>query len=399
MVQDTIVRHKRKILFISPKEPFPLNDGAKIRIWQSLYFLSKMFVVDLVYITSDRNTNENEINKGIANLVEHSFSYHISKYEFILNIFRSFTNKSPIRNNVFYSRKMQKWIDNNIASYDAVYCHGYRTFEYVLKYGIKDLFVDFVDALSMNYEKAMLCSSFVYSLYCKIDFKRICRFEELILKTVKNCSIISCVDKDYLVKRIGCDASKLTVVGNMVKKTEHVCVPSKTIGTILFVGMMSYEPNVVAVTNFANNVLPVLKKEFPEIKFYIAGAFPSEKVKKLANNNVIVTGYVDSLYELYDRASVVIAPMLTGAGIQNKIIQAMSLGCCVLTTTIGAEGLTINDNELVIADGNIAIAEKISWLLRHPAERDAIGENARSYVLDSMNEVTIFNNFVEFIMR
>lgn len=399
MTQAAVTECKRKLLFISPKEPFPLNDGAKIRIWQSLYFLSKMFAVDLVYVTSNRSANVNEINDGIVDIVERSFSFRISKREFILNMFRPVTNRTPIRNNVFYSRKMQKWIDNNIASYDAVYCHGYRTFEYVLKYRTKELFVDFVDALSMNYEKAMLCSSFIYSLYCKIDFERICRFEEFILKTVKSCSIISCIDKDYLVKRIGYDATKLVVVGNMVKKAEHICIPSKTTCTILFVGMMSYEPNVVAVTNFANNVLPILKKEFPEIKFYIAGAFPSEKVKKLANSNVIVTGYVDSLCELYDRASVVVAPMLTGAGIQNKIIQAMSMGCCVLTTTIGAEGLTINDNELVIADGNIAIAEKTSWLLRHPAERDAIGEKARCYILDNMNEEAIFDEFVKFIAR
>ena len=139
---------QKKILFLSPRSPYPLNDGGRIRIFQSLYFLAKLFDVDILYVYTNEDTEF--VKSGIKKYVENVFSFQISKIKQILYGARGFFNGMPIRNNMFYCRKIQRWIDVHIDNYDAVFCQGLRMTEYVKKYTSLVKYVDIVDALSMN---------------------------------------------------------------------------------------------------------------------------------------------------------------------------------------------------------------------------------------------------------
>ena len=195
-------------------------------------------------------------------------------------------------------------------------------------------------------------------------------------------------------------SSKIYVVGNKVNIPDSSLVSKHSNNnTIVFVGKMSYAPNILAVTHFANNIFPSLCSKKPDLKFIIVGAYPCYNIKKLAERpNIIVTGYVDSVEPYYQQATIVIAPMLTGAGIQNKILQAMSYGCCVVTTPIGAEGLTINHNEIGIFDNDISIIQGINILLNNPTKRIEMGGKARNYIIDNYSQDIIAQQFWEFIL-
>lgn len=168
---------------------------------------------------------------------------------------------------------------------------------------------------------------------------------------------------------------------------------------IMFVGKMSYEPNVVAVTFFSTKIFPKLKNKFPHLQFTIIGANPDQRVKRLTGiNGVNVTGFVNSVAPYFKNSTIVVAPMLTGAGIQNKIIQAMSYGCCVATTSIGAEGLTIDNNELAIYNTEEDWITGIEELLLNRDKRKEMGVKARSYVKNNLSKDVIakqFNNFID----
>lgn len=192
---------------------------------------------------------------------------------------------------------------------------------------------------------------------------------------------------------------KIYVVGNKVDIPDSTYVSkheSKEI--LLFVGKMDYEPNVVAVTTFAERVLPKLLVIYPNLQFQIVGSHPDKRVQRLANNtNILVTGFVDSLEPYFQHATIVIAPMLTGAGIQNKIIQAMSYGCCIVTTPIGAEGLVINHDEIAVCGSENEMINEINKLLASRKKRMAMGMAARQYVIKNLSTDVIARQFWAFI--
>lgn len=167
--------------------------------------------------------------------------------------------------------------------------------------------------------------------------------------------------------------------------------------TIIFLGKMSYDPNIIAVSYFTKNIFPALKKDFSDLKFLIIGANPVKQITKLSEiDGVQVLGYVDSLSDYFQNSTVVVAPMLTGAGIQNKIIQAMSFGCCVATTSIGAEGLNITD-EISIFDTTFQWINGMKELLTDKTKRKDLGTKARTYILNNLSKNRISTDFWEFI--
>lgn len=166
---------------------------------------------------------------------------------------------------------------------------------------------------------------------------------------------------------------------------------------ISFIGKMNTEPNVIAVNYFVKDIFPTLKKKYPKLKFQIVGSHP-ERIQSLADNtNIEVTGYVDSLEPYYQNSTIIVAPMLTGAGIQNKIIQAMSYGCCVVTSTIGAEGLTINNNEIAVIDSTVEWITVLSELLQNRQLRIDMGVKARDYIKNNLSSEIISQQFWSFI--
>lgn len=188
-------------------------------------------------------------------------------------------------------------------------------------------------------------------------------------------------------------------VGNMVDVPEDAALSLHDHdNNLIFLGKMSYEPNIVAVSFFAHSVFPELKKQFHDLKFIIVGANPDERVLKLASfPGVEVTGFVDSIEPYFHKATIMIAPMLTGAGVQNKILQSMSYGCCVATTPIGAEGLTINNNEIAIFNDAEDWIKGISSLLMNREERLAMGRKANDYIKANLSREIIQKQFDMFI--
>lgn len=194
-------------------------------------------------------------------------------------------------------------------------------------------------------------------------------------------------------------AVDICVVGNKVDIPDISLISKHdNDNIIMFVGKMNYEPNVVAVTYFAEKIFPKLCVYYPNLNFLIVGAHPDSRVQKLGRlSNIVVTGYVESIEPYYRRATIVVAPMQTGAGIQNKIIQAMSYACCVVTTPIGAEGLMIKNNEIAIFQNAEEWIDGIKLLLNSREKREYMGLLARSYVIKNLSKDVIARQFWHFM--
>ncbi|MCX6251662.1 MAG: glycosyltransferase [Bacteroidetes bacterium] len=133
---------------------------------------------------------------------------------------------------------------------------------------------------------------------------------------------------------------------------------------ILFVGGFYHQPNCDAMLWFLVEIFPAINKSIPGIKLYIAGSNPTEEIKSKVADNIIVTGYLsdEELKQLYKKCRLVVAPLRFGAGIKGKIVEAMYCGLPVITTSIGAEGLTGSETLLTIADNAEDFAQQVTLL-------------------------------------
>jgi GT2 family glycosyltransferase len=130
---------------------------------------------------------------------------------------------------------------------------------------------------------------------------------------------------------------------------------------IMFVGGFSHTPNIDAVLWFIENVWNKIKKEIPDIKFYVIGSKPPEEITNLASEDIIVTGFVsdEELSEYYQKCRISIVPLRYGAGIKGKVVEALYNQIPIVTTSIGAEGLNEAHNYMIIADDADKFAESV----------------------------------------
>ncbi|MCF1456667.1 MAG: glycosyltransferase [Shewanella sp.] len=139
---------------------------------------------------------------------------------------------------------------------------------------------------------------------------------------------------------------------------------------IAFLGGFRHHPNVEAVKWFVASVMPELVKQDPRIRFYVYGSNPTEEIEALASEHVIIKGFVENLDDVFFNHKVIVAPLLSGAGIKGKVLEAMSYGVPQVLTKVAAEatGLShkisawIQDEPKLMAEGIISLqTEKETW--------------------------------------
>jgi glycosyltransferase involved in cell wall biosynthesis len=153
-------------------------------------------------------------------------------------------------------------------------------------------------------------------------------------------------------------------------------------GSIVFVGAMSFPPNVEAMRWFVAEVLPALRATRPEVTVTIVGRDPDPTILALADDPAVtVTGPVDDVRPFLARAAVVVAPMVSGSGIKNKILEAMAMQRPVVATSLAAEGLAATpDRDIVVADGAAPFAVAVAALLADPDRAASIAAAGRALV-------------------
>lgn len=387
-------RMKKKILFLSSRVPYPLVGGDKIRVFNSLKILSKKNEITLLYIDSEpiKKETEEELNK-YCNLIK---PFIVSKYSHYLNtIIGLLSNKKPLQVNYYYYRRVQKWIDCNIEKYDAVYCNHIRTTEYVRKHNLPK-YVDLVDSISMNYEKAIKKAKGFWKMIYVIEKKRVFDYELEIVKEFENKILISEIDKKNIDPK---DIYNIKVIGNFVPTLSYDDAINIRTGQLCFLGKMNYEPNVTAVTFFVKEVYPLIKNNNSRVSFKIIGAYPTSKVLSLKEiEGVEVTGFVDNPYNCIQESQIFVAPMISGAGVQNKILEAMKMGKCVVTTEIGAEGLKdVGTGDLIICKTKEEMAMEILSLLDDEQKLQRIGKSAQRYIENNFSEEIISEQLLEIV--
>jgi polysaccharide biosynthesis protein PslH len=198
-----------------------------------------------------------------------------------------------------------------------------------------------------------------------LEAARMSRYEQRALGRFHHIIAVSENDRQQMLEM---DPSvEITVVPTGVDIEQFQVAPPSSAAPprIVFTGSMDWEPNIDAVEYFCEQIWPRVLAEFPDAIFQIVGRHPFEKVLRLASKSVQVTGTVPSVTDYLRDATVVVVPLRIGGGTRLKIYEAMAMGKALVSTSIGAEGLTFqNARDLLLADEASSFAEAILLFLR-----------------------------------
>jgi GT2 family glycosyltransferase/glycosyltransferase involved in cell wall biosynthesis len=149
---------------------------------------------------------------------------------------------------------------------------------------------------------------------------------------------------------------------------------------IAFLGGFGHPPNKAAVLFFINQVMPILRYQLPDAKFRIYGSNIPEELEKLATDDVIVEGYIEDVADIYNTCRVFVAPLLTGAGIKGKVIDALAHGTPSVLTPIAAEGTPLRHNlEVMIAETAQEWADAVTLLYTDQTVWENMSKAARQF--------------------
>jgi glycosyltransferase involved in cell wall biosynthesis len=152
--------------------------------------------------------------------------------------------------------------------------------------------------------------------------------------------------------------------------------------SLVFVGAFQHYPNVDGMLYFCESILPLIRKEIPEVKIYIVGSNPKDEIRRLAQDaSIVVTGFVPDTRPYMARSAVYVVPLRLGVGIRGKILEAWGMGKAVVATPLACAGLDVTDGEnIFMADASQLFAERVIYLLKNPDARKQLSARALATV-------------------
>jgi len=141
-------------------------------------------------------------------------------------------------------------------------------------------------------------------------------------------------------------------------------VPEDIVYDVVFVGNLGYKPNADAAEHLVKNIVPKLLEHKVNVKCIVVGKNPSDYLKSFASEHVEFTGFVDDIRSYVHKSKVFVSPLYSGAGMKNKILEAMSMNKLIIGSSISFEGISIKTDYIVEANNDDEFVEKIAYYLR-----------------------------------
>ena len=232
--------------------------------------------------------------------------------------------------------------------------------------------IDYQDIFSYGMKRRADIASFVTRPIYNMEYHRLARYEAAIFDDFDVRTIISEPDRALFPHE---KREEILIIPNGVDHEKYHPMDCEKQYDLVFTGNMSYAPNVNAVDYLANEILPIVWKTLPEAKMYIAGATPDPKVKKVASDRIIVSGWLDDIRDAYAQSRVFIAPMRIGTGLQNKLLEAMSMRLPAITSPLANASLGAKpDEEILIGNNAEEMAQHIITLLTDKEKAEQIAQ-------------------------
>ena len=385
-----------KILVVLSRFPYPLEKGDKLRAYHQIRCLAEHHDLYLAAM-HDKPVSDDALNQ-LKPFCKEIFLLENNNLKRCWNMGRAFFKGLPIQCGLFYNkpnaRRLQQIVDK--VHPDHIYCQLFRMAEYV-----KDLPVcktlDYQDVFSKGMARRAENSKGLIKWFFNMEHHRVARYEAEIFDNFDHKTIITAVDRDLIPHP---RREEIAVVPNGVEFDKFSYHGEEKEYDLIFSGNMGYAPNVDAAEYLVREILPPLLVKFPRLRLVLCGATPAPRVQALRSEHVVVTGWVDSMAEWYAKSKIFIAPMRMGTGLQNKLLEAMSMSLPCITSPLAARPLVEAEQHDAVVSCTTTqdYVQAVSRLLTDEQAYRTLSANGYNYVhqfYDWENAVRILDNLME----
>jgi glycosyltransferase involved in cell wall biosynthesis len=348
-----------RILWISPRQCWPPNSGAKLRDYHCAKALSQVAQLTYVHFREPGAKSPSSMDMPFCHKtisVDKPHSYTAGK------LIRGLLGPWPLPILNYYSAEMAAVLEHVRAekNFDIVHFDGIHmaSYEPLFRSASSPSTRSVYDWHNIESEAMKRYSAEVHSfakrLYARTTAPRLQELETALLNNA--FGHIVCSKREEIKLKAQVPRARIAVIPNGVDTSSFTYTADRLRWpprTIIFVGAMNYVPNVDAATSFTHDVWPRLLSLYPGCRLTLVGSDPVPAILALRDyEGVEVTGTVDDVRRFYRDADVAVAPLRLGGGTRLKILEAMAAGVPVISTLVGAEGLEVQPGR------NILIAEE-----------------------------------------
>lgn len=378
-----------KILVCTQKIPYPLTSGDNLRIYNIFKELAKNHEVYLLYNDTSKNNQESLAVIEKSGIFEDCISLNLPSSSLIDRAIGLMFLDSKLFSTRGYF-KFKKDVKNKVSEIvkknkiEIIHSHDLFVSLLLSDFNTVPKVLDLTDSHGLYYKRELQSLQNPINFFTKCSrFIAMRRGETRLLKNFGVTTVVSPIDQEYLKKLDKNGDIRVIPNGVDINHFSPIKDVKEDYPIILFSGTMNFSPNMGAVFYIYKKILPLLRLQMPDLKFYVVGRDPPRDIKNLADNDhIIVTGYVDDIREYISKASVVLVPMKSGSGIKNKILEAMAMEKPVVTNPMGAEALSEEaKNCLLIGETTDEIANHVINLLRDRTKRVELGKKGRETVM------------------
>jgi sugar transferase (PEP-CTERM/EpsH1 system associated) len=374
------------LLFLVHRLPYPPNKGDKVRSYHLLKHLAAQHRVFLGTFVDDPDDL-----KHLATVRSSCADMYVGRIHPKWTRLRSLTGllRGESLTEAYYRHAgLRNWVQQirieNLIDQTIVFSSAMAQYAPA---GILML-VDFVDVDSLKWTQYASAHRWPLNWLYRREGVRLLAFERAVSAKAQRSFFVTPTETELFRSLAPECADTVEALGNGVDAAFFAPDPQRASPfagaelPLVFTGAMDYWPNIDAVTWFVSDILPQLRRAWPQLQFHIVGRNPAPAVLALACDHVKVTGTVADVRPYLQHAAAVVAPLRLARGIQNKILEAMAMERPVVTTTPCANAIgAVPDVELVAAADPAGFVNRLNDLLESPQQAGLIGRAARKCVL------------------